>query len=480
MNFRQPNEDLFESSRMSFGEHLEELRKVLFRAMWGIVPACVFGFMFANQIVKVLEEPLVEAMGAYRQAQTEKELILKNGFIPPEYKSVMDKSGKLPRLVEVDPAQFLPLLRRVIPELGNGIDLDPYGFQEDHFKLGSLRLICQKLETQTDSDQATSDKLTVFWDNLSADDRSTIEAIAANEEITNEHRKQVVTIFNRLARVDNLSDAEAFKDELTENSSGLLSLMLGGTEEKPLAKLKTKLVEEPDEILARRLNRALVTGAFAGEMQDLQVDLYPFEFWEDATYEPQSLGVTEGFMVWLKAGIFTGLILSGPWIFYQLWTFVATGLYPHERKYIHIFLPISIGLFCSGVALAYFFVFAPVLQFLFSFNQAMGIAPDMRINEWLSFVMFLPLGFGLAFQLPLVMLFMHRIGLFGVEDYLSKWRIAVMIIFVLAMFLTPADPISMLLLAVPLTGLYFMGIGLCRWMPRIQNPYAEDVAASTE
>lgn len=93
--------------------------------------------------------------------------------------------------------------------------------------------------------------------------------------------------------------------------------------------------------------------------------------------------------------------------------------------------------------------------------------------------MFLPLGFGLAFQLPLVMLFMNRIGLLQVQDYLNKWRIAVMIIFVLAMILTPADPISMLLLATPLTLLYFLGIAMCKWMPRNKNPFGEEERAYT-
>ena len=117
----------------------------------------------------------------------------------------------------------------------------------------------------------------------------------------------------------------------------------------------------------------------------------------------------------------------------------------------------------------------PVLDFLFSFNKAMGIAPEMRINDWLSFVMFLPLGFGIAFQLPLVMLFVNRIGLVSVEAYWDKWRIAVMGISVLSMLLTPADPISMVLMAGPLTVLYFLGIYLCKWMPTPtrDNPFGE-------
>jgi len=205
--------------------------------------------------------------------------------------------------------------------------------------------------------------------------------------------------------------------------------------------------------------------------------LVPIEIWENGEFEPLALGVAEPFTVWLKAGLFTSLILSGPWIFFQIWSFVASGLYPHEQKYIHVFLPISILLFVTGVLLAFYFVFQPVLGFLFSFNRSMGIAPEMRINDWLSFVMFLPLGFGLAFQLPLVMLFMNRIGLFTVENYLSKWRVAVLVIFVLAMFLTPADPISMLLLAVPLTFLYFMGVAMCKWMPHNENPFGDETTA---
>ena len=170
--------------------------------------------------------------------------------------------------------------------------------------------------------------------------------------------------------------------------------------------------------------------------------------------------------------------LSAPWVFFQIWKFVAAGLYPHEQKYVYLYLPVSLALFALGVCLAFFFVFEPVLQFLFSFNASMGIKPQLRIGEWLSFVLFLPLGFGIAFQLPLVMLFAQRIGLVSTSTYTSHWRIAVMIISVLSMLLTPADPISMIMLGGPLTLLYFFGIGLCRWMPRNQNPFADDAVAA--
>jgi sec-independent protein translocase protein TatC len=89
-----------------------------------------------------------------------------------------------------------------------------------------------------------------------------------------------------------------------------------------------------------------------------------------------------------------------------------------------------------------------------------------RLSEWLSFVLLLPLGFGVAFQLPLIMLFLERIHVFTVKAYLSKWRIAVLLIAVASMVLSPGgDPISMMTMLLPLVGLYFGGIALCKWLP---------------
>ena len=113
---------------------------------------------------------------------------------------------------------------------------------------------------------------------------------------------------------------------------------------------------------------------------------------------------------------------------------------------------------------------------MLSFNRSLGIDPDPRINEWLGFVLFLPVGFGLGFQLPLVMLFLERIGVFTVKNYLSQWRIAVLVIFAVAAVLTPPDPTSMLLLAFSLTFLYFGGIVFCKLLPRHSNPFGDEPA----
>jgi sec-independent protein translocase protein TatC len=105
----------------------------------------------------------------------------------------------------------------------------------------------------------------------------------------------------------------------------------------------------------------------------------------------------------------------------------------------------------------------------------MGIDPDPRISDWLTFVLILPLGFGIGFQLPLVMLFLERIGIFNVAAYVKHWRISVLVICVLSMILTPSDPYSMILMAVPLVCLYFLGIAMCRMMARRTTPFGERI-----
>ena len=187
------------------------------------------------------------------------------------------------------------------------------------------------------------------------------------------------------------------------------------------------------------------------------------------------LKVEEPFVVYMKAAFVVGTVLASPFVFYFIWQFIAAGLYPHEQKYVRVFLPFSIGLFLAGAALAFFVVFRYVLAFLFTFYDWMGIDPDPRITDWLTFVLVLPLGFGVSFQLPLVMLFLERIGLFSVRTYLSSWRISVLVICFIAMVLTPSDPYSMMLMATPLVALYFFGILLCKWMPRRTTPFGEEL-----
>ena len=188
----------------------------------------------------------------------------------------------------------------------------------------------------------------------------------------------------------------------------------------------------------------------------------------------QALGVYEMFKLWMLASLIVGLVIASPLVIYHLWSFVAAGLYPHEKKYVYYFVPVSVFLFIGGAVFAFFFVFRFVLDFLFFFNAWMNVEPDLRISEWISFALLFPLGFGISFQLPLVMFVLERVGIFTFKQYISRWKIAVLAIFVLALFLTPGDPGSLLLMAIPLTGLYFAGTFFCWLIPRKRGLFDAD------
>jgi sec-independent protein translocase protein TatC len=162
----------------------------------------------------------------------------------------------------------------------------------------------------------------------------------------------------------------------------------------------------------------------------------------------------------------TGFILGSPWIFYQIWMFVAAGLYPHEKKYVNYFLPFSLALFLAGVIVCEWFVMTRAVAALLYFNEWLGFAPDLRLNEWLGFAIFMPLVFGICFQTPLVMLFVQRIGVLTVDAFRKFRRIAWFSLAVFAAVITPdPSPISMMFLWIPMSLLYELGIFLCVYLP---------------
>jgi sec-independent protein translocase protein TatC len=190
-----------------------------------------------------------------------------------------------------------------------------------------------------------------------------------------------------------------------------------------------------------------------------------------------AFSVTESLLVWLKVSMACGVVLASPWIFWQLWSFVAAGLYPHERRKVYAYLPGSIVLFLLGVVLCEIVVLPAAVTYLLAFNEWVGIEPDLRLSEWLSFAVFVPLTFGAAFQTPLVMYVLNRVGIVEVDTYRKHRKMAFMLLAVLACFLaaTP-DAFGMLSLAVPLWLLYELGILLCRWFPPPKSEFEEEDA----
>ena len=193
-----------------------------------------------------------------------------------------------------------------------------------------------------------------------------------------------------------------------------------------------------------------------------------------------TLSATEAFMIWMKVGMYCGFVLASPMIFYQIWMFIGAGLYPQEKKLVHVYLPFSITLFLAGVALCEFIVLPIGIHYLLSFNEWLGFRPDLRLSEWLSFAIMMPVIFGVCFQLPLVMFFLCRLGIVSVETYISKWRMVIFILLVASGLLSVSpDPFSMMAMAIPMWILYLLGIALCKYMPQdkpdIEVPDPEDM-----
>ena len=341
----RPKDDLFENSTMTFGEHLDELRHCLVRAITCLGIGLAIGLFFADSVILYVQKPLESAIQYYRADRDLSRL----GY------NVSDP--------DVKPLREFLANNALVWEIVYDIP--------DEFQTLSFASIDTKMPEAGD-----------------ASELETANAVDPSD------------LADLLSK---LPDPSALKPrvQLRKNSTGLSSLKL----------------EEP-------------------------------------------------FMIWIKAGLIVGAVLASPGIFYYLWTFVAAGLHSHERQYVYIYLPVSIVLFVSGVVLAFFLVLHYVLTFLLSFNAGMDVAVEPRLTYYISFVLILPLGFGIAFQLPLVMLFLQRIGLFETEAYITSWKVAVLVIFIVAMLLTPADVTSMIALALPLVFLYALGILMCKFIPR--------------
>ena len=175
------------------------------------------------------------------------------------------------------------------------------------------------------------------------------------------------------------------------------------------------------------------------------------------------------FFVALKVSFFAGLLGALPFILYQLWLFISPGLYANEKKMV---LPFVIGgtvMFLVGVLFAYYIVTPFGFQFLITFGSFL-YTPLINIEDYVGFFTKIMMGFGIAFELPVIAYFLALLGLVTDKTLKDFFKYAVLIIFVVASLLTPPDVLTQLLMAAPLILLY----GLSILIVRMVNPHIED------
>jgi sec-independent protein translocase protein TatC len=176
----------------------------------------------------------------------------------------------------------------------------------------------------------------------------------------------------------------------------------------------------------------------------------------------------EAFMVRMKLSFLAGFLVSFPFILFKVWSFISPGLFSSERKVILPLIFPSTALFYSGVIFAYWIMIPVVLNFLIKFSTGM-LSPLISIEKYFSFVGRLCFAFGIVFQLPLIVIFLTIADLISPMSLLKQWRWVVLAIFIVGAVLTPPDPASQLLMALPLLVLFFASVAVSVFIKKSRN-----------
>ena len=188
--------------------------------------------------------------------------------------------------------------------------------------------------------------------------------------------------------------------------------------------------------------------------------------------------VISPFLVPLKILLMAAFLVALPVVLYQAWAFVAPGLYAHEKKLVLPLVVSSTLLFFIGVAFCYFFVFGQVFKFIQGFApKSITAAPD--IEAYLSFVLTMFLAFGLAFEVPIVVVVLARLGFVSIEKLKAFRGYFIVLAFIIAAVITPPDVVSQLALAIPMVLLYEVGIWAAQIFIKTTQPPAETTATGS-
>jgi sec-independent protein translocase protein TatC len=165
--------------------------------------------------------------------------------------------------------------------------------------------------------------------------------------------------------------------------------------------------------------------------------------------------------LYIQIGLYLGLVLASPYVLYQIWLFIAPGLYKHERKAVGGFVASSVGLFLAGIAFAYYVILPYLLRFLMTFSSGGPFTPWIHAEEYFDLLLVVLVGTGVVFELPVLIFFLALFNIVTPQFLWKNFRYAIVVITVLAAIITPTpDGMTMLIFMAPMIVLYVVGIGV--------------------
>lgn len=192
--------------------------------------------------------------------------------------------------------------------------------------------------------------------------------------------------------------------------------------------------------------------------------------------ELQALQIQDPLMVDVRVSLMASVFVCTPWLFYQLWMFIAPGLYSKEKRFVVPFVLISVLMFMVGAAFAFTVVLPFIYHYMIDYSAGRGEVIQLELGNYFKGTTRVLLAFGAVFEFPLLIAFLAKAGMVTEKTLMRFWKISVLVIFIVAALLTPPEPISQLMMAIPMCILYFASIGVA-WMI---NPAAKVEAQLAE
>jgi len=217
------------------------------------------------------------------------------------------------------------------------------------------------------------------------------------------------------------------------------------------------------EFLARPLNAAWVEAGVPGEP------------------ELQALAMMDVFITDVRVAVAGGIFVATPVIFYQLWMFISPGLYRKEKRFAIPFVSASVMMFLMGASFCYLLVLPWTIQWLFGYGQSTSggtpVIYNLTLNDYIRDTTKILVAFGSVFEFPLLAAFLSAAGVIDHMTLLRFWKVAVVIMFVIAAFLTPPEPVSQMMMAIPMILLFFLSVGIAYVLSRPHRRSREEALA---